>query len=186
MRKLGIMAVTMLLTVTSVFAQTFTLKSNELGGQFTNRQYLNGMGYTGENQSPQLYWENAPAGTKSFAITMYDLDAPTGSGFWHWVVFNIPADINELQSGAGDVNKDLMPAGAIQSNTDMGVPGYAGAAPPEGAPHRYLITVYAVDKMLDLDQKTTPAYVGFNLYFSTLAKASLVIYGQKPSLRLQQ
>lgn len=179
MKKTGIMAAAILLSEVSVMAQTFTLKSNELGGQFTNKQYLNGMGYTGENQSPQLYWENPPCGTKSFAVTMYDLDAPTGSGFWHWVVFNIPADITELKSGAGDVNKDLMPAGAIQSNTDMGVPGYAGAAPTEGALHRYVITVYAVDKMLDLDKNATPAYVGFNLHFSTLAKASLLVYGQK-------
>lgn len=158
---------------------TFTLKSNELGGQLSNKQYVNGMGFTGENQSPQLYWENAPAETESFAVTILDLDAPTGNGFWHWVVFNIPANISELKSGAGDLAKNLVPAGAIQSNTDMGTPGYAGAAPPEGPAHRYLITVHALSKKLDLDKKATPAYVGFNLHFSTLQKASLVVYGKK-------
>ncbi|UII31706.1 YbhB/YbcL family Raf kinase inhibitor-like protein [Fulvivirga ulvae] len=161
--------------------QTFTLKSNELGGQLTNKQYLNGMGYTGENQSPQLSWENAPEGTKSFAVTIYDLDAPTGSGFWHWVVFNIPANVKELNSGAGDASKELLPVGAIQSKTDMGVPGYAGAAPNAGPAHRYLITVYALDKELDLDENATPAYVGFNMHFSTLGKASLLVYGSSNS-----
>src|SRR6186713_3032083 len=105
---------------------TFTLKSNELGGQFTNKQYFSGMGFSGENQSPQLYWENAPKETQSFAVTIYDMDAPTGSGLWHWVVFNIPADVYELKSGAGDPAKHLLPEGAIQSNTDMGTPGYVG------------------------------------------------------------
>jgi len=163
----------------SATAQTFTLKSKELGGQLTQKQYLNGMGFKGDNQSPELYWENAPASTQAFAVTIYDLDAPTGSGFWHWVVFNIPADVHELPSGSGDLSKKLMPAAAVQSNTDMGQPGYAGAAPNEGPAHRYLITVYALAKKLELDKNATPAFVGFNLHFATLAKASLIVYGQK-------
>jgi Raf kinase inhibitor-like YbhB/YbcL family protein len=163
----------------SALAQTFTLKSNELGGQFTNKQYLSGMGFTGENQSPQLYWEHAPKETQSFAVTMLDLDAPTGSGFWHWVVFNIPVNVHELKPGAGDATKNLLPKGAVQSNTDIGVPGYAGIAPPEGPAHRYLITVHALGKKLELDQNTPPAFVGFDMHFATLAKASLLIYGQK-------
>lgn len=170
---------TTLLTTTTVFAQTFTLKSKELGGQFTNKHYLNGMGHTGENKSPQLYWENAPEGTQSFAVTMYDLDAPTGSGFWHWVVFNIPANVNELKSDAGNVSQHILPVPAIQSNTDMGMPGYAGAAPNDGPAHRYLITVYALNKKLDLDKNATPAYVGFTMFFSTIQKASLIVYAQK-------
>jgi len=126
-----------------------------------------------------LYWENAPAETKYFAATIYDMDAPTGSGFWHWIVFNIPADVHELKPGAGDLKKDLLPAGSVQSNTDMGMPGYCGAAPNEGPAHRYLITIYALNKKLELGQSATPAYVGFNLYFTSLAKASLIVYGQK-------
>lgn len=160
--------------------QTFTLKSTELGGQFTNKHYANGMGFSGDNQSPQLYWEHAPKETQSFAITVYDLDAPTGSGFWHWVVFNIPADINELKPDAGNSTKThLLPEGAVQSNTDMGTPGYVGAAPPEGPAHRYLITAYALRSKLELDKNASPAFVGFNMHFATLAKASLLVYGQK-------
>jgi len=179
MKKLLTAFALSLLIATGVFAQTFTLKSNELGGQLTNKHYLNGMGYTGENQSPQLYWENAPKDTKSFAVTIYDLDAPTGSGFWHWVVFNLPADTKELKSGAGDPKKNLLPAGAIQSKTDFGVPGYGGAAPNDGPAHRYLITVFALNQVLKLDENATPAYIGFNLHFSAIAQASIVAYGQK-------
>ena len=159
--------------------KTFNLKSNELGGQFANKHYFNGMGFTGENQSPHLTWEHAPEETRSFAVTLYDLDAPTGSGFWHWVVFNIPADVHELQPGAGDADKKLLPEGAVQSNTDIGVPGYVGLAPNEGPAHRYLITVHALDKKLELEENTTPAFVGFTMHFATLAKASLLVYGQK-------
>src|SRR3954471_12730774 len=90
-------------------AQTFTLKSSDLGGQADQKEFFNGMGCTGQNISPQLSWTGAPAGTQFFAVTMYDKDAPTGSGFWHWVVFNIPASTTELKSGAGDVSKDFLP-----------------------------------------------------------------------------
>jgi len=141
----------------SAFAQTFTLKSNELGGQLTNKQFVNGMGFNGENQSPQLSWENAPKETQSFAVTVFDMDAPTGSGFWHWVVFNIPANIHELKSGAGDASKNLLPEGTIQSNTHVGAPGYIGAAPNDGPAHRYLITVYALvstEKLYNLSSDT--------------------------------
>lgn len=158
-------------------SKTFTLKSNELGGQLTNSQYFNGMGYNGENKSPQLFWENAPEGTKSFAVTIHDLDAPSGSGFWHWIVFNIPAQITELVSDAGNKLNNLLPEGAIQSNTDMGIPGFAGVAPNQGPAHRYLITVHAVDKNLELDKNAAPAYVGLTLNFSSLEKASLIVYG---------
>ena len=100
-------------------AQTFTLKSKEIGGQATNRQFFNGFGCHGDNVSPELYWENVPTGTQSFAVTIYDKDAPTGSGWWHWVIFNIPANVHELQSGAGDPARALAPAGAIQGITDF-------------------------------------------------------------------
>lgn len=166
-------------TGTGTLIPTFTLKSKELGGQFTNKHYANSMGFSGENKSPQLYWENAPKETQSFAVTIYDMDAPTGSGFWHWLVFNIPANVYELESDAGDISKSLLPEGVVQSNTDMGTPGYIGAAPPAGPAHRYLITVYALDQKLELEQNATPAFVSFHAHFATLAKASLMIYGQK-------
>jgi Raf kinase inhibitor-like YbhB/YbcL family protein len=163
----------------SVSAQTFTLKSSELGGQATSRQMANTFGCHGENASPELNWENAPAGTQSFAVTMYDKDAPTGSGFWHWVVFNIPANITELKSDAGNISKGLAPAGSVQSNTDMGVPGYGGPCPPPGSIHEYLITVYALKTKLTLDKNAGPALAGFYLNSNALAKASIVMYAQQ-------
>lgn len=159
--------------------KTFTLKSNDIGGQATQAQFFKGMGCTGENISPELHWENAPEGTKAFAVTMYDKDAPTGSGFWHWVVFNIPAGTNELKSNAGDVSKGLAPKESIQSMTDFGMQGYGGPCPPPGSPHQYLITVYALKAPLELDKNASPAMVGFYLNSSMLAKASIVMYGQR-------
>ncbi|MBC8112196.1 MAG: YbhB/YbcL family Raf kinase inhibitor-like protein [Verrucomicrobia bacterium] len=159
-------------------AQTFTLKSNDLGGQFTKKQEFAGFGCTGENISPQLSWANAPQGTKSFAITVFDPDAPTGSGFWHWVVFDIPTTINELKTGAGDVSKGLAPKGCIQSITSFGGKGFGGACPPVGhGLHQYIFTVHALktDK-LTLDENTNPALVGYYLWQNTLAKASVVTY----------
>jgi Raf kinase inhibitor-like YbhB/YbcL family protein len=159
-------------------AKTFTLTSNDLGGEATELQEFNGFGCSGQNQSPHLAWENAPEGTKSFAVTMFDPDAPTGSGFWHWVMFDIPADVNELVTSAGDVDKGLAPEGAIQSLTDYGIKGYGGPCPPEGhGIHQYIITVHALktDK-LGTDADTNPAVVGFNLWNQTIAKASIVAY----------
>lgn len=111
-------------------AQTFTLKSNELGGQATNKQALNGFGCNGENKSPQLFWENTPSNTKSFAITIFDEDAPTGSGWWHWLIFDIPTSVKELKSGAGNIAAKIAPSGAIQSITDFKTYGYGGPCPP--------------------------------------------------------
>ena len=155
---------------------SFKLWSNDLkeGGRMPEAQVFNGMGYTGGNRSPHLAWEGAPEGTKSFVVTCYDPDAPTGSGWWHWVVANIPASAKELAAGSGS-GKGL-PAGALQTRTDFGAPGYGGACPPPGDhPHRYLFTVFAVkaDK-LDVNPDTSAAVVGFNLHFNTLAKAQIM------------
>jgi Raf kinase inhibitor-like YbhB/YbcL family protein len=160
-------------------AQTFTLKSKDIGGQATQKEFFNGMGCTGQNISPQLSWENAPAGTESFAVTMYDKDAPTGSGFWHWVIFNLPATSRELLSGAGEESKGLAPIGSVLSRTDFGKTGYGGPCPPPGAPHEYLITVYALKSKIDLDQTAPAAMVGFYLNASSLGKASIVMYGMR-------
>jgi Raf kinase inhibitor-like YbhB/YbcL family protein len=179
MKKLVPFLFLMVLGSGRLSAQTFTLKSNELGGQATNRQMASTFGCHGENISPALQWENAPAGTQSFAVTIYDKDAPTGSGFWHWIVFNIPANVTELKSDAGNVSKGLTPAGAVQGNNDAGMPGYIGACPPPGPIHEYLITVYALKTKLPLDKNTGPALVGFNLNANALAKASIVFYAQQ-------
>jgi Raf kinase inhibitor-like YbhB/YbcL family protein len=146
----------------------------------SNAQVFNSFGCTGQNRSPALAWSNAPAGTKSFAVTMYDPDAPTGSGWWHWVVFNIPANVTSLPAGAGDPAANLLPAGATQSNTDFGAYGYGGPCPPPGKPHRYIFTVFALktDK-LPLDTRASGAMVGFNLNANALAKATLTAkYGR--------
>ena len=134
-----------LLALNLIGQSTFTLKSNTLGGNSTTLEEFNGFGCTGQNTSPQLSWSNAPEGTKSFAITMYDPDAPTGSGWWHWLVFDIPTDINEVLSNAGNIESGLMPAEAIQSMTDYGAYGYGGPCPPEDhGIHQYIITVHAL------------------------------------------
>jgi Raf kinase inhibitor-like YbhB/YbcL family protein len=132
-----------------------------------------GFGCAGQNVSPQLSWSDAPAGTRSFAITCYDPDAPTGSGFWHWVVVNIPADVTSLPAGASGSG---LPPGALETRTDFGKPGYGGPCPPEGDhPHRYLFTVHAVSvDALPVEADTSAAVVGFQLNFNTLAKASLM------------
>ncbi len=179
MKKANFILALSMIFSTTIFAQkTFTLTSNDLGGEATKRQEFDGFGCSGDNRSPQLSWTNAPQGTKSFAITMYDPDAPTGSGFWHWVVFDIPANVNELAGNAGNLKLSLAPKGAIQSVTDYGIKGFGGPCPPEGHGfHQYLITVYALktDK-LGLDENTNPAIVGFTLWHQTLAKASIVTY----------
>ena len=160
------------------YAQGFTLTSVDLGGQLTLDQVFSGFGCNGKNISPSLQWTNAPDNTRSFAVTVYDPDAPTGSGWWHWVIFDIPSGISRLQTGAGDPGKNLAPKGSIQSMTDYGRPGFSGACPPPGdRPHRYVFTVYALDvEKLGLDEKAPPAMVGFALNQHALAKASLIAY----------
>ncbi|MBB6459822.1 YbhB/YbcL family Raf kinase inhibitor-like protein [Flammeovirga kamogawensis] len=181
--RTSFLIITIMLTVTGVtFGQsTFTLSSNDLGGSATITEEFDGFGCTGKNQSPQLSWKNAPKGTKSFAITMYDPDAPTGSGWWHWVVFDIPSTTNELVTGAGNISLNLSPEGAIQSITNFGTKGYGGPCPPEGhGLHQYIFTVYALKtKSLGLDASTNPAVVGYYLWSNTLAKASIVTYYQR-------
>lgn len=159
-------------------AQTFTLASADLGGQFTNQFVAGNFGCNGSNQSPELHWTNAPTGTKSFAVTMYDPDAPTGSGFWHWVVTDIPASVNQLKAGAGNTQNNLTPTGSLQSINDTGATGYQGPCPGEGeSPHRYVITVYALNtQKLGTNVNTTAALTGYLLNKAALAKASLIVY----------
>ena len=162
----------------SIAGQTFTLTSTDVGGQGTKKQEFNGFGCSGDNLSPRLSWSNAPEGTKSFAITMYDKDAPTGSGFWHWVAFDIPANVTELKTGAGNVSLNIMPENAIQSKTDYGINGFGGPCPPEGhGLHQYIITIHALKtETLGLDENANPAIVGFYLGMQAIGKASIVLY----------
>ena len=178
-KKNHIFLFALLLITNIVFAQkTFTLQSNNLSGQATTLEEFNGFGCTGKNQSPQLSWANAPAGTKSFAITMYDKDAPTGSGFWHWVVFDLPSTTNELKANAGNVAANLLPKAVIQGKTDYGAPGYGGPCPPIGhGIHQYIFTIYALKtEKLGLDANASAAVVGFYINQNVLAQASIVAY----------
>ncbi len=147
------------------------------GAVGTKEMEANVFGCNGQNHSPSLKWTGAPAGPKSFAINLYDPDAPTGSGFWHWVVFNIPVSTTSLPKNAGDVKEKLMPEGVIQSRTDYGFDGYGGPCPPQGdKPHHYKLTVYAVDEdklQFAKDDQVSPAVVGFELHFHSKAKAAL-------------
>jgi Raf kinase inhibitor-like YbhB/YbcL family protein len=135
-----------------------------------------GFGCAGGNKSPQLAWSGAPEGTKSFVVTCYDPDAPTGSGFWHWLVVNIPPTVTELAMDAGRPDGGKLPEGALQTRTDVGRPGYAGPCPPEGDhPHRYFFTVFACSQeQLQVTADTSAAVVGFQLHFATLDKAEIV------------
>jgi Raf kinase inhibitor-like YbhB/YbcL family protein len=148
---------------------TFTLTSTGFvdGGPLPDAQV-----HSKGNRSPQLSWSGAPEGTKSFAITCFDPDAPTGSGFWHWTVANLAADVTELAEGASSAG---LPKGAVEGRTDFGEPGFGGAAPPPGhGPHRYIFTVFAVDvESLPVTPEDSGAKYGFNLHFHTLARASV-------------
>jgi len=172
------------LSCAALAAGSFTLESAEvkLNSTIPEAQVFKGFGCDGGNVSPSLTWKNAPAGTKSFAVTVYDPDAPTGSGWWHWVVFNIPADVASLPKGVGNPASGQTPKGAVQSKTDFGKTGYGGPCPPKGdKPHRYIFTVYAlkVDK-IDADENASAAMVGFMLNTNKIEKASFTAtYGRK-------
>jgi Raf kinase inhibitor-like YbhB/YbcL family protein len=157
---------------------SFTLSSTDAsdGQQLASAQVSGMMGAGGEDMSPQLSWSGFPERTKSFSLTCFDPDAPTGSGFWHWAVADIPVEVNELATGAGSPGSPELPGGAVTLRNDAGTYGYIGAAPPEGhGVHRYAFVVHAVDiESLGLDADTSPAVLGFNLFGHTLARALLV------------
>lgn len=177
MKKWLLITSAALLLVQAALADEFVVTSPQIkkNGHIDAEQVLNGFGCQGSNVSPALQWRGAPAGTKSFAVTVYDPDAPTGSGWWHWVVFNIPATADSVVKNAGDVQKNLIPAGSIQSRTDFGKPGYGGPCPPAGdKPHRYQFIVYALKTdSLPLDENAPAAMVGFYLHQNVIKKAVL-------------
>lgn len=167
------------------FSQAFELSSPDVhdGQPLSKIQEYRGFGCNGDNRAPALNWTGAPAGTQSFAITVYDPDAPTGSGWWHWLLFNLPAATSALPAAAGQPGGPELPAGSVQSVTDYGAPGFGGACPPPGdRPHRYIFTVHALKvPKLDLDASAMPALVGYMLNANSLGRASLTATYARPA-----
>lgn len=182
MRRI-LFAIVLVCLSTVSYASGFRLSSPEIKANSMMQKSFefNGFGCSGENKSPALKWSGAPKDTKSFAVTMYDPDAPTGSGWWHWVVINIPADVTELAANAGAANSTTLPKGAVQGRTDFGTAAWGGACPPQGdKPHRYIFTVYALktDK-LDVPADATAALIGYMINANMLGKAGFTVkYGR--------
>ena len=178
-----VLVATFLVSVVPVLAEDFTLTSPQLvpGNGFNREQVLNGFGCTGDNISPELHWSGEPARTRSFAVTIYDPDAPTGSGWWHWLVVNIPATIHSLASDSGNPEKKLLPGFSLQTRSDFGKPGYGGPCPPTGdKPHHYVVTVWALDtERLPVNTDSSGAMVGFFIHRHQVAKAEIPLqYGR--------
>lgn len=184
MKKI-ILGLSLLSGIFSLHAQTFQLSSTDVkqGEQVKDINVLNGSGCTGKNVSPQLSWSGAPPGTKSFAITMFDSDAPTGSGWWHWTMVNIPEDQHDLVRDAGDPSGKNTPVGAVQGRTDFGGPGYGGPCPPLGdAVHHYHFKVWALKvATLPVTSDTGGAMVGYMLNTNSIASAELIPVSVRPT-----
>lgn len=182
-RKPGIFLLGSLLLASLANGEDFLLTSNtiEPNATLADEQIFSGFGCSGKNISPHLQWTPGPEGTKSYAVTVYDPDAPTGSGWWHWLVYNIPADVTELTAGAGAVGGKALPAGAVHGPTDFGTYGFGGACPPEGDdPHRYVFTVIALKTdNIEIPEGASAALIGFMINANTLAKSSFIAnYGR--------
>ncbi|WP_215398322.1 YbhB/YbcL family Raf kinase inhibitor-like protein [Rheinheimera oceanensis] len=174
-KKVAVSVLSLLLSGAAL-AEGFTLTSADIqhGGFMKKAQEFQGFGCSGANTSPQLTWSGAPNGTAAFAILAYDPDAPTGSGWWHWQVVNIPADINTLATGAGDAGKNLLPAGSMQLRNDYGAAGFGGACPPAGhGVHRYQFTIHALSKKLELPENASGALTGYMVHAHSLAFATI-------------
>lgn len=177
--KVTLGCISALLAGATMAADFKVTTSDAKNGRFGQAQFAGVFGCTGGNVSPQVSWSGAPEGTKSFLVSMYDKDAPTGSGWWHWVVANIPANVTELPQGAGN-DASKLPAGALQTPTDNGQAGYGGPCPPVGQTHDYVITVKALklDK-LPVPPNATGAMTGFVSNMNSLAQASITIKARR-------
>ena len=178
--SLRIAAFALSLAASTAMAKDFTLSSPQIkpGATLGDAQVFNGFGCSGGNVSPALAWQGAPEGTKSYALTVYDPDAPTGSGWWHWVVYNIPANVDSLPEGAGSGDFARLPAGASQGRTDFGSIGFGGACPPVGdKPHRYIFTVHALKtERLEIPDGATAALIAYMINADKLGSAGFTAY----------
>lgn len=180
--KIVTIIITSMLSISSMNAYSLELTSNDITPDkiFATKHEYNGFGCTGENVSPMLAWKDAPVDTKFFAISVFDPDAPTGSGWWHWQVINIPREVSNLEQDAGNVTQNKLPEGAIQMRNDYGIYGYGGACPPIGhGKHRYQFTIYALPNRLDVPSDASGALVGFMLRANAIASNTIeVLYGR--------
>ncbi|MEO8119591.1 MAG: YbhB/YbcL family Raf kinase inhibitor-like protein [Rhodoferax sp.] len=184
--KQTLLAVALVGAATLSHGAGFTLSSPDIkaNSMIPASFEFNGFGCAGENQSPALKWSGAPKDTKAFAVTMYDPDAPTGSGWWHWMVINIPAEVNELAPNAGAVGGANLPQGARPARIDFGVAAWGGVCPPQGdKPHRYIFTVYALKDKLDVPADATAALTGFMINGNSLGKASFTAQYGRPKAK---
>ncbi|WP_319381815.1 YbhB/YbcL family Raf kinase inhibitor-like protein [Thiomicrorhabdus sp.] len=173
--KFALASVALLLSQ-SVWADSLTLSSSDIaqGKYMSKAQEFNGFGCRGENLSPQLSWSGAPEGTQAFAIFAYDPDAPTGSGWWHWQVVNIPKEATSLPAGAGAADISALPQGSVQIANDYGAKGFGGACPPEGhGDHRYQFTIYALSKKLELPENASGALTGYMVKAHSLGSSTI-------------
>jgi Raf kinase inhibitor-like YbhB/YbcL family protein len=182
MRKSSRLLSTILFTsllsfTTSALADTFTLSSKDITqGEFMDKaQEFTGFGCSGGDLSPHLAWKGTPKGTKSFAITAYDPDAPTGSGWWHWQLVNIPVSTTELAAGAGSIKQQLAPKGSMQIQNDYGSRGFGGACPPQGhGVHHYRFTIHALSvESLALPADASGALAGYMINANTIETSTI-------------
>ncbi|PKI17830.1 YbhB/YbcL family Raf kinase inhibitor-like protein [Colwellia sp. 12G3] len=176
-RSFTVVALLTLSLSSTVFAESLKLSSQDIAdGEFMSKaQEFTGFGCSGGDLSPQLTWSGVPEGTKSFAITAYDPDAPTGSGWWHWQIVNIPLNVTELTAGAGSTKKDLAPTGSMQITNDYGNRGFGGACPPAGhGIHHYRFTVHALSvEKLELPEGASGALAGYMINANTIETSTI-------------
>tara|TARA_B100000029_G_C17301551_1_gene860861 strand:+ start:243 stop:791 length:549 start_codon:yes stop_codon:yes gene_type:complete len=173
-RFLTLTVAALMFTTGIASAENFKLSSMDIaeGEKLTEEFVYNGFGCEGQNLSPHLLWENPPEGTKSFAINVYDPDAPTGSGWWHWTLVNIPLEVMELPRNAAAAN--AIPETAIQLKNDYGAVSFGGACPPPNEVHRYHFTVYALGvEKLDISPDASNALAGFMINANSLASDTI-------------
>lgn len=165
--------------LTSAFAADLKVESKSIkeGQPISNTYVFNGFGCSGENKSPHLKWSAGPKGTKYYAVSAYDPDAPTGSGWWHWVVINLPAKVTELAEGASGSS---LPQGALETRTDFAKQGYGGPCPPVGdKPHRYYFKVFALKDKIPVEAEAPGAMAGYYINSLKIAEGQLMaIYGR--------